>query len=444
TIENFSLVEKEAKELKKGDFVMQLGRLDIEGEEQKLPLLNIKKIGKISKDDAVRVSDELKRDNSTRKEICKKIGITPRQFRRVLNQSYPTNFESLNKLQDYFSGRLQLQLEPVYNYKYKDFNMPLVMTPQLAQIFGYFIGDGNLEDRGLRFRDARIEVLQFYSLLFKNIFNANGSIVKMKSKNCYTLNINSKEIKDLFVLVLNDIFNYIGKSKDNVVKSFIKGFVDAEGHIDKKRTIISVSQKEKQILRYLQLFLLRFGIRSTIKFEIGKKKIGVLRIADRDIVNYLQIGFTARDKQERLLECVKNIGETYSKEMMPVRREELRELIELCGLKYSGLIKSRSEDYKWVNRKEVENALRGLINCRIVDRQIKQKIEFIFKLLSSNLRFEKIREVNIKNNENKESFYDFSVPSHENYIANGFVVHNSTYRLYFRRGKQGSRVAKMI
>ena len=41
-------------------------------------------------------------------------------------------------------------------------------------------------------------------------------------------------------------------------------------------------------------------------------------------------------------------------------------------------------------------------------------------------------------------FYDFSVPESENYIANGFVVHNSTYRIYLRRGRKGSRVAKMI
>ena len=47
-------------------------------------------------------------------------------------------------------------------------------------------------------------------------------------------------------------------------------------------------------------------------------------------------------------------------------------------------------------------------------------------------------------NESKSEMYDFSVPSAQNYIANGFVVHNSTYRVYLRRGKAGSRVAKMI
>lgn len=41
-------------------------------------------------------------------------------------------------------------------------------------------------------------------------------------------------------------------------------------------------------------------------------------------------------------------------------------------------------------------------------------------------------------------FYDFSVPLNKNYIADGFVVHNSTFRMYIRKGKKGSRVAKLI
>jgi DNA repair protein RadA len=83
------------------------------------------------------------------------------------------------------------------------------------------------------------------------------------------------------------------------------------------------------------------------------------------------------------------------------------------------------------------------MNCQIKDRQIKQKIDFISKLLNSNISFEKIRNILVKKNDG-QLLYDFSVPSAENYIANGFIAHNSTYRLYLRRGKAGSRVAKLI
>ena len=84
------------------------------------------------------------------------------------------------------------------------------------------------------------------------------------------------------------------------------------------------------------------------------------------------------------------------------------------------------------------------MNCNITDRQIEQKINFISKILNSDIYFEKIREITVKENNSKEFFYDFSVPSKENYIANGFIVHNSTYRMYLRRGKKDSRVAKLI
>src|SRR3989344_5753795 len=198
SVENFSIVEKEAKELKEGEFVAQVRKFNIEGEEQLLPNVNVKRVSSINKDDSKKIVEELKKDNMTRKEICEKIGITPRQFRRVLNQSYPTNFESLEKLNSHFSGRLQLQFEQVYNYKHKDLVMPQIMTPVLGQIFGYFIGDGNLEERGLRFRDARRGVLENYSSFFKETFNIEGRISKMSSKNCYNLDINSKEIRDLF------------------------------------------------------------------------------------------------------------------------------------------------------------------------------------------------------------------------------------------------------
>jgi RecA/RadA recombinase/intein/homing endonuclease len=443
TIDNFSIVEKEAKDLKEGDFLMQAGKIEIQGEEQKLPLINIKKIAKLSEESCKQVKEKLKENNLGREEICKKIGITKRQFRRVINQNWPTSVNVLDNLQDCFNG-MQLQLIPVQTYKHRDLIIPLILNKETSQIFGYFLGDGNLEKSGIRFRDARIEVLETYKGLFKKLFNINGNILKMKNKNCYTLCINSTEIAEFFKLAIPQILDLVSCSKKEVVAGFIKGFVDAEGHIDKKRPTITIAQKQKQILRYMQLFLLRFGIRSFLRFDVGRKKISVLSIRDRAVKDYIQIGFTAKDKQERLIECISLINSSYEKEMMPIKRKEIWNLLKQTGLKPSLVIKSRQENYKWINRIELENAFNSLMNANIKDRQIKQKIEFIFKLLNSDFSFEKIRKIRIQENKDKELFYDFSVPENKNYVANGFVVHNSTFRLYLRRGKKGSRVAKLI
>ena len=227
TIRNFNMEEIEAKNLRVGDFIAQGRKITIEGNGQELPLVNIKKVAKLSKDSSKSLKLELEKENISRDEICSKIGITKRQFRRVLNQNWPTSTEVLDNLQDCLSERLQLQIIPVQTYKFRDLKIPEIMNQQLAQICGYFLGDGNFEKGGLRFRDERIEVLQIYNSLFKEIFNIDGNITKIKDKNCYNLNINSIEIGKFFRLIIPDIFNYIGKSGDNVVAEFIKGFIDA-------------------------------------------------------------------------------------------------------------------------------------------------------------------------------------------------------------------------
>ncbi len=442
-IEDFRMVEKEAKNLEEGEFIAQARMINIEGDNVKIPEFKVRKIGKLDKDSSNKIINKLAEDKITRKEICQQIGITPRQLRRVLNREWPTSVEVLDKLQIHTGNQL-LQIMPVISYKHRDLIIPEFLTPDFAQIFGYFIGDGSLGERDLRFRDARIEVLEHYNSLFKQTFNLSGSIKKVKGKNCWNLSINSSEISDVFSLILPNIYDYIGKSKKETVLAFIKGFVDAEGHMNRKRAYISVSQKNEKILRYLQLFLLRAGVRSTIKFGIGSKKINILRIIDKDIKNYVQIGFTASDKQKTFMEKVKELEEKYSYEMMPIGRKELRYLLESCGLEYSKFIKPRTAEYKWISRIELNNAFNALMQCEISDRQIKQKIEFIFRLLNGEIKFEKIREINIIENKDKQVLYDFSVPKNENYVANGFIVHNSTFRMYFRRGKQGSRVAKLI
>jgi len=442
-VDNFNIVEKEAKDLKQGDFVMQAGNVYIEGSEQELPIMQTKKIVKISEESANLIKEKLENGKESREKICKKIGITKRQLRRVLNQQEPTSYNVAENLQNYFNNGLMLQLVPAQSYKHRDLLIPGFMNHSLGQIFGYFLGDGNFEARGLRFRDAREDVLIYYRDLFKEIFNIKGKISKMKDKNCFTLNINSSEIADFFKMIIPALLDYIGESKNDVVARFARGFFDAEGHINKKRAYVSASQKDRRILKYMQMFLLRLGIRSTIKFDIGRKKINVLRIIDNDVKNYLKIGFTAKDKQEILIEKIRELEEKHHYEMMPIKRYDVINLLKEQGISFSKIIKPRDKNYKWISRKELEKAFEVLMNAEIKDRQVKQKINFIFEILNSDLKFEKIRGIDVR--ENKGGiFYDFAVPENENYVANGFVVHNSTYRIYLRRGKKDSRVAKLI
>ena len=46
-----------------------------------------------------------------------------------------------------------------------------------------------------------------------------------------------------------------------------------------------------------------------------------------------------------------------------------------------------------------------ILDTNFIISCIKQKIEFIFKILNGNLRFEKIREIKISDNKDKELFF---------------------------------------
>ena len=444
-LNGFEIEEVIAKNLNEGDYLTHLNNIDIEGELQKLPTIEHKELIKINKDGSRLVKDELKRINLTRKQICKNILINSRQLRRVLNQEYPTDSQiPLQLVQQGISEELYNYIEPYETKKYRHVTLPVMLDQRFAQVLGYHIGDGNLDKSSLRFRDERIDVLECYAELCKELFNLDGRISKIKDKNCYQLAINSIAVRDLIKKIEEDIFLLISKSTKGVIINFIRGFMDAEGYVSKSRARITLAQKDAQVLNYLQMLFLRLGIRSNRK--TSKQKSGetceILLFDGKDFNDFAKIiGVTARDKQKSMLKWMEHCDKTYKKEIIPIPRKELWNLLKECEIYPSKAMKSRSSEYKFITRHNLQKVFDVLVKNNIPKSHL-EKIAFIEKVLSGEVRFERVRR--IRKLENSEPLYDISVPVMKNYIANGFVVHNSTYRLYLRRGKKGTRVAKLV
>lgn len=192
------------------------------------------------------------------------------------------------------------------------------------------------------------------------------------------------------------------------------------------------------------MMLLRFGIRS--RLEISRRKSGqvisLLRFDNRDFYAFAkEIGVTASDKRKAMERMMKHCEETYDKEIIPVRRSEIIHLLKQCGITVSSVMRSRPAEYNYLSGANLEKVLIALDKIT-VPRECVKNVNFLKSLLSGHVRWERIRKISLK--ENSEPLYDISVPLFENYVANGFVVHNSTYRVYLRRGKKGTRVAKLV
>ncbi len=424
-LNNFQVEDVEAKELKAGDYLMHLETIEIEGKLQELPVIEQKELVTVSESGSEFIKGEL---------------------RRFLNQGYSTDKVVVESLvQHSVEGNVNQCVENYETNRYGLITAPKMLDDKFAQLLGYHFGGGNIDERSLKYRDQRKEVLEHYSMLYKELFNIDGNISKINDKNCYQLSVNSLAISELVSKIIEKLFLLVSKSPKEVVRAFILGFVDAKGYVAKTKPRVVITQKNGQVLNYIQMLLLRFKVRSTRR-TVSKKdgqEAEVLLFEGRDFVDFArEIGVTASDKRHLMNEWLLEY-ETHkiNRDIIPLSREALLNLVEDCGLKLSEVMQQIPSNCKFLSRRNlggIFNALKGVE----LNEENRRKTGFIGKLLSGEVRWEKVK--NIKVMENNESLYDISVPGLTNYIANGFVVSNSTYRLYLRRGKKGTRVAKLV
>jgi len=443
-LNGFEIKEVKAKEIKKNDYLLQAGKIEIESDEQEIPKMELKEFLIVNKKGAELIKNTIKNMGFTREQFCEEMPFDKRSLRRSLNESGPISMKNMNNIFSLgfdkgIAEEIIEETQPVLNYRHRPLTVPETFSKELAQTTGYFLGDGNLDQRSLRFKDERKEVLETYGKLFKDIFNIEGKYSKIKDKNCWQLSVNSKEIRKLFSYIKRNYIALITQSPKPVVKAFIKGFVDAEGHVDKNIRRISVGQKDKEILQIIQMMLLRFGIKSKI-LKYRARQFQSLEIFSEDVVKYSkQIGVSAPDKRKQLNKWIKGFNENRAKVVVPIERKTVWNFLKEIVKYPSRVIQSRN--YKYITLKELNEILEKTKDNKFLEKH-NEKIKLLKAIQNRELSFGKV--TNIKKQKNDLPLYDISVPETENYIANGFIVHNSKTRLYLRKAKAEKRVAKLV
>jgi len=438
-VDGFEIKETEAQNIKQGDWLVHVSNLNFDGHEQELPEIEMEEMITISPEGAELLKSAIKEKSFTRNQICSQLPITARQLRRVLNQKWPTNiktihtFKSLQIIDDDFDD----YIDPFESYKHRNIVIPNMFNAELAQMFGYFLGDGNLEKSSIRFTEGRHKVLETYSKISRNLFGLDGQISKIKNKNAWRLNINSVVVHRLFSHLKTNYLELVSKSPNHIVASFIRGFADAEGYVSKKKGNMCISQKNEEFLKYVQMLLLRFGIRSSLK---KGTRCTNLYMEGRDMVMFhKKIGLSANDKSALLDIWTEHYENSHTRELLPLDRRQIWRMLKEAGLMPSSFMRSRPISYKMIHRRELEKAASALHKSKLSEDK---RVKFIESILTGNVSFEKVK--NITKMPNNEPLYDLSIPQNENYIANGFVVHNSGFRLYLRKSKQTKRIARLI
>jgi DNA replicative helicase MCM subunit Mcm2 (Cdc46/Mcm family) len=186
-------------------------------------------------------------------------------------------------------------------------NLPDRVNPDLAAFLGYMVGDGWVQKYRLGFvvAEPELDILPKLLSIAHRLFKISPSIRKRiltgRKIPLHYCNIGSEDIaSNLSFLKEKRIPDLILRSGNEVAAAFLRWLYEADGSVFGKgrgSRAISLKAKEIELLRDVQILLLRFGIHSRIVTD------ALLIRRGEDILKFHQrIGFVSRKKQSILTE----------------------------------------------------------------------------------------------------------------------------------------------
>ena len=309
--------------------------------------------------------------------------------------------------------------------------VPTKLTPDILYLIGLLIGDGHLRiSRGkpstVILTNSSRRVVETYKRIMKHRFN-----VTVKSNGKYGYYFSSPVLGTLFHRLgvpardkakTAKVPPYVAFLPKGFIAAFLRGLFDCDGYVhlvgsSAKQVVFYSSSRE--LIYGVKMLLLMFGIQTTV----GTRKDGThtLTISDHESLEKFrrQIGFNHEKKNKRLQ---KRISVRYHKPTLeripiaPILREVVRELGLSCrelleegiNLRVQGLTREQL-------RKFIE----------IAEEKSGRRLEGLRKLVEMDVIWSKIKDIR----PSRAHVYDLTVPGAHNFIANGFIVHNSEARL---------------
>jgi DNA replicative helicase MCM subunit Mcm2 (Cdc46/Mcm family) len=208
---------------------------------------------------------------------------------------------------------------PRYFHKSWHVKVPSVLDEDLAAILGYVLGDGSVRPRRVSLHPAthEHEVTDQISGLFEKVFGVTP-IAQKPRWHCRPLQVDRTPVaRWLHGLRNHRVPDCIFASPDSVVSSFLRWLFEAEGCVfgnGRGRTAVQLRSSKIELLRDVQILLLRWGIHSRILWgraprmhykagpPIRGGESGTLAIrGGRSIIRFAEsIGFVSSGKRVKL------------------------------------------------------------------------------------------------------------------------------------------------
>ncbi len=304
--------------------------------------------------------------------------------------------------------------------------VPREMSAELAELVGYFMGDGSLHAKGLRFcvsntdRDV-VDVLRRSTL---ELFNIPATVTQMRGY--VEVAVNSVPLTIWWEACgftkLSPTPNHTGKGytpriPDSILAAndatiygaFLRGLFEADGTVTAGvPTWSSVSTSFADDVRVMMLAL---GLPTMTRQTVtgwGKSPINVLRLRNKFYVTRFveAIGMLSSRKTSLLRQS--SVEQAARRDNVFLPAPIVRELVTAQSELHSAISQATRRHDGALTRRSALALLE-----QTVDPRLAEALDFFYDTVASNA------------DGGEQLTYDLSVPSNVTYVANGFISHNT-------------------
>lgn len=298
----------------------------------------------------------------------------------------------------------------------------------LGYLLGCFIGDGSFGTNSILLHNNDPEVVNIYREYIEKVFGIKAETVQ--GHTCMmTIEKAGRTLKRLFNEVLsipsekksaNVQIPRLVQNYKPMLKEFISGYFDTDGYVSRINNSAEFTSKSHQLIHQLGIVLLNFGIHSTIFY---KKRYAYLRIANDPYLKLFSEYFNFRviRKKTRLQEAYKKSSVSRIFDYTPLTTKLLSGInVSNKRIPYWSIDR---EKFRILTRPYLKNFIRlGLLSYQ-------NNMKAILNTSVSSIRIKSIKVVEATD----EFVYDFTVEDTHNFVADRFIVHNTTLLDFIRK-----------
>ncbi|MFH0817005.1 MAG: LAGLIDADG family homing endonuclease [Candidatus Micrarchaeota archaeon] len=337
--------------------------------------------------------------------------------------------------------------------------IPEFLTPKLARLLGYLIGDGYVRRTPSSYEvsltNCDLDILDdFRGILLGEL--SLGSSVRTDKRNGVTsasaFSVEFGAILERMGMMANSQHKKIPvevlKSENKTVREFIRSYFDCEGSVRKERGDIYAVSYSNELAEEMQLILLRFGIisqlhetkaRATNSPTHEKTTYYRLSISGENVkLFYEQIGFKSKKKEQRLKKILTGRRFNTNTDVIPNLKMILKETRLALGLSQfdCGIPRSTYQHFERGDRNPSRVVLKKIVEeFEKKIREVKEgekartSVTLLKLLATSDIFWDRVVRVN-KAPPKEKWVYDLQVDPLHNFIANGIAVHNTRLLQY--------------